>query len=376
MLYSNSSASVTIRFDKKNMFSFAALQAALTINNINVKFSKGPRDGIVIYSLATAQAQRVYQEVSEADTTSIFIAGGPHPSARPHEALEYFHCVVLGEGEQTLPELIGALVENRHLRTVRGIAFKEKGIVKVTKKRPNVRLDDFPPFLKNLKSPIEISRGCPYRCKYCQTPRLFGTKMRHRSVETISKYSRCLTDVRFVSSNSFAYGSDGRHANYLKIKKLLECLKGNVYFGTFPSEVRPEFISDELLELVVSTCVNESIHFGAQSGSDTVLNEMERGHTRHDVEVALDRCLDHGLKPVVDFIFALPTETEEDQVDSLNLADQIVSKGGKIRAHYFTPLPGTPYESASPSTLAKEVDRKLGKLARQNKLTGSWNTHH
>jgi B12-binding domain/radical SAM domain protein len=375
MLYTNSSASVTIRFDKKNMFSFAALQAALTLNNINVKFSKGPRDGIMIYSFASAQAQGIYHEVSEADTTSIFIAGGPHPSARPLEALEYFHCVVLGEGEQTLPELIVALVENRHLRTVRGIAFKEKGIVKVTKKRPNVRLDDFPPFLKNLKSPIEISRGCPYGCKYCQTPRLFGRKMRHRSVETISKYSQYLTDIRFVSSNSFAYGSDGRHANYLKIKKLLECLKGNVYFGTFPSEVRPEFISDDLLELVVSKCVNESIHFGAQSGSDIVLNEMERGHTRNDIEVALDRCLDHGLKPVVDFIFALPTETEEDQLDSLRLVDQIVSKGGKIRAHYFTPLPGTLYESESPSTLAKEVDQKLGKLARQSKLTGSWTSH-
>lgn len=376
MLYTNSSASVTIRFDKKNMFSFAALQAALAINNINVKFANGPRDGIVIYSLATAQAQSVYQEVSEADTTSMFIAGGPHPSARPYEALEYFHYVVLGEGEQTLPELIVALVENRQLKTVRGIAFKENGIIKVTKKRPHVRLDDFPPFLKNLKSPIEISRGCPYSCKYCQTPRLFGRKMRHRSAETISKYSQYLTDIRFVSSNSFAYGSDGRHANYLKIKKLLECLKGNVYFGTFPSEVRPEFISDELLELVVSKCVNESIHFGAQSGSDIVLNEMERGHTRNDIEVALDRCLDHGLQPVVDFIFALPTETEEDQLDSLNLVDQIVSKGGKIRAHYFTPLPGTPYESTSPSTLVKEVDRKLGKLARLNKLTGSWTSHH
>jgi B12-binding domain/radical SAM domain protein len=375
MLYTNSSASVTIRFDKKNMFSFAALQAALAINNINVKFSKGPRDGIMIYSLATAQAQGVYQEVSEADTTSIFIAGGPHPSARPLEALEYFHCVVLGEGEQTLPELIAALVENRDVRTVRGIAFKEKGMVKVTKKRPNVRLDDFPPFLKNLKSPIEISRGCPYRCKYCQTPRLFGRKMRHRSVEAISKYSQYLTDIRFVSSNSFAYGSDGRHTNYLKIKKLLASLNGNVYFGTFPSEVRPEFISDELLELVVSKCVNESIHFGAQSGSDKVLNEMERGHTRNDIEVALDRCLDHGLKPVVDFIFALPTETEEDQVDSLRLIDEIVSKRGKIRAHYFTPLPDTPYESASPSTLAKQVDKKLGKLAREGKLTGSWTSY-
>jgi B12-binding domain/radical SAM domain protein len=196
--------------------------------------------------------------------------------------------------------------------------------------------------------------------------------MRHRSVDVISRYSQYLTDIRFISPNSFAYGSDGKHANYVKIKKLLECLEGKAYFGTFPSEVRPEFISDELLELVASLCANESIHFGAQSGSDTILKEIERGHTRYDIEVALDRCFDHNLKPVVDFIFALPTETEETQLDSLNLIDAIVSKGGKIRAHYFTPLPGTPYESAHPSTLTKEVNKKLGKLARHGKLTGSW----
>jgi len=372
MLYTTPSTSVTIRFDKKNMFSLAALQAALAINDIEVKLFKGPRNGIVIYSLATAQANGVYKEVSEADTKSIFIAGGPHPSARPEEVLKYFDYVVLGEGERTLPELITALVENRNITTVRGIAFKEQGVVKVTEKRPNIQLDDFPPFLKNLKSPIEISRGCPFGCKYCQTPRLFGRKMRHRSVETIVRYSQYLTDIRFISPNSFAYGSDGKCVNYAKIKELLECLKGKTYFGTFPSEVRPEFISDALLELVASQCANKSIHFGAQSGSDTVLKEIRRGHTRYDIEVALDRCLNHGLKPVVDFILALPTETEEDQLDSLNLIDIIVSRGGKIRAHYFTPLPGTPYESAQPSVVAKEVNKKLGKLARCGKLTGSW----
>jgi B12-binding domain/radical SAM domain protein len=259
---------------------------------------------------------------------------------------------------------------------VRGIAFKEKGVIKVTKSRPNIQLDDFPPFLKNLKSPIEISRGCPYGCKYCQTPRLFGRKMRHRSVDSISSYSQYLTDIRFISPNSFAYGSDGQHANYAKIKKLFECLEGKVYFGTFPSEVRPEFISDELLELVASKCSNESIHFGAQSGSDVVLKEIERGHTRYDIEVALDKCCDHNLTPVVDFIFALPTETEEAQSDSLNLIGEIVSKGGKIRAHYFSPLPGTPYENAQPSKLTKEVNKKLGKLARHGQLTGSWTNQH
>jgi radical SAM superfamily enzyme YgiQ (UPF0313 family) len=79
---------------------------------------------------------------------------------------------------------------------------------------------------------------------------------------------------------------------------------------------------------------------------------------------------------VVDFIFALPTETEEAQSDSLNLIGEIVSKGGKIRAHYFSPLPGTPYENAQPSKLTKEVNKKLGKLARHGQLTGSWTNQH
>ena len=61
----------------------------------------GPVDGIMVYSLATAQADRVFDEIRNSSTDSIYIAGGPHPSARPGECLEYFNYVVIGEGEET-----------------------------------------------------------------------------------------------------------------------------------------------------------------------------------------------------------------------------------------------------------------------------------
>ena len=60
----------------------------------------------MLYSFATAQAEEIYREVSQAKTDSIFIAGGPHPSALAEEVLEHFDYVVVGEGEETLPELI------------------------------------------------------------------------------------------------------------------------------------------------------------------------------------------------------------------------------------------------------------------------------
>jgi radical SAM superfamily enzyme YgiQ (UPF0313 family) len=193
------------------MFSLAAIQAILLSQGIEVKFSSRPVDGIMIYSLATPQATDVYREVANSRTRSIFIAGGPHPSARAAEALEHFDFVVIGEGEETLPELILALRGCGDVDEVRGIAFRNPDGIRKTDPRPHVDLDAYPPFIENLRAPIEISRGCPYNCKYCQTPRLFGTKMRHRSAATIVFYSNYLSDIRFISPNAFAYGSDGRH---------------------------------------------------------------------------------------------------------------------------------------------------------------------
>ena len=82
-------------------------------------------------------------------------------------------------------------------------------------------LDSYPPFAKIL-APIEISRGCPWGCAYCQTPRLFGTCMRHRSIPIIAEFARRHKDIRFTSPNSLAYGSDGRRPRLEKVEVAAE----------------------------------------------------------------------------------------------------------------------------------------------------------
>lgn len=333
-----------------------------------------PCDGIMIYSFATSQAQYIFREVHQSKIRPIFIAGGPHPSARPEETLQYFDYVVVGEGEETLPELIRVLQKGGDISSVKGIAFKENDRIVYTGKRDDVDLDMYPAFDPDIMySTIEITRGCPFACAYCQTPQLFGHRMRHRSIDGIARYAQFLGDVRFTSPNAFAYGSDGIHPRPDKIEALLKALPyKRAFFGTFPSEVRPEFISDRLLELVSDYCANTTLNMGGQSGSQRILDMINRGHTVDDIIAGAEKCLQHGFTPVVDFIFGIPHETEDDQHENLKLIKWLTRKGAKVHSHYFTPLPATPFENLSPAPLSRQVGRIMGELALHGKVTGIW----
>ncbi len=364
---------VWFRYHPKNSYSIAAL-----LPLVEADLSRQPKDGIMLYSFATAQAKEVYAEVDRARAfgaaQAVYIAGGPHPSALPEEALQHFDFVVIGEGEESLPQLIRALESGSDPAAVKGIAFKRQGRVLFTGNREPVDLDLYPPFSRIL-APIEISRGCPWGCTYCQTPRLFGFCMRHRSIEVIERYARRHKDIRFTSPNALAYGSDGRRPRMEKVEALLLALweqKKPIYFGTFPSEVRPDFLTEKALELITRYCANKSLSLGGQSGSPTVLCRIGRGHGREEIEAACDLALEFGLTPQVDFIFGLPQESEEEQRQTLDLVRWIVAKKGKVRAHRFTPLPGTPLWGELPAPLAGEVEACLGRLALEGRVTGSW----
>ncbi|MBU4339496.1 MAG: TIGR04013 family B12-binding domain/radical SAM domain-containing protein [Euryarchaeota archaeon] len=333
-----------------------------------------PCDGIMLYSFATQQAQDVFHEVGMSKKRPIFIAGGPHPSARPEETLRFFDYVVIGEGEETLPELIRTIQNKGDVSSVRGIAFKDKNGIVLTDRRDPVMLDSYPPFgIDGIRSTIEITRGCPFSCAYCQTPQLFGQMMRHRSIDEIVRYSKYLKDVRFTSPNAFAYGSDGTSPRIEKIEALLKNLpRKNIFFGTFPSEVRPEFINDRILELVSDHCANTALCMGGQSGSQRILDLIKRGHTVDDIIAGVEKCLQHGFTPVVDFIFGLPGETEDDQLETLRLIKWLTGKGGTVHSHYFMQLPGTGFENSTPAPLSAQVERTMGKLALAGKTTGVW----
>lgn len=121
---------------------------------------------------------------------------------------------------------------------------------------PLLPLDDFPSFPSGRRyaGPVELTRGCRYACRFCQTPFMFGGRFRHRSVASVREHGRRivsygLRDVRFITPTSLSYGSAGPDPDLDAVESLLAGVReelpphGRIFFGSFPSEVRPEHVA-------------------------------------------------------------------------------------------------------------------------------------
>ncbi len=188
------------------------------------------------------------------DRETIAIAGGPHPMGDPLSLLiNGFDAVCLGEGEITFPEFIlWFLQDNENLDQVPGIAYLDTNMNLVkTKKPPRIDLDRYPPFSvrHGLYRPIEITRGCAWKCRFCQIRSKGNNPVRHRSPDIVRKYAKIIderfrqkgTDIRFISPNALSYGSpDGKTLRLDKVKEMLVKVRevigesGKIFFGSFP----------------------------------------------------------------------------------------------------------------------------------------------
>jgi len=346
---------------------------------------------IVALSFATPNAPTVAQELSRLHALDLpdvtVIAGGPHPSGDSEGTLAMgVDAVVLGEGEGTLPTLVERLLARESIVGLPGVVTQDAdGQVVRGPRSSRGDLDDYPPCgLRHRRfGPIEISRGCPWACSFCQTPFLFGGRMRHRSVEAIAAWLdlACAAGyryARFVTPDAFAYGSeDGKTPNPEAIERLLweagrRVGRDQVYFGSFPSEVRPENVTPEAVALVKKYAANDNLVFGAQTGSPRLLRALRRGHTVEDVYRATEVTARAGLIPYVDFIFGLPGETEEDRELTLRMIADLTAMGGVIHSHTFIPLPGTPLAHAQPGQVDAQWHALLDRLASQGQHIGQW----
>jgi len=346
---------------------------------------------VVALSFATAnlpETSALMAELRRSAPGAFVVAGGPHPSARPAEVLRLgVAAAVVGEGEEALPALLEHLFSGESPAGLPGVAVLSASGELVQGPRPQpIDLDAYPPLgvAHHRFGPIEITRGCPCACTFCQTSFLFGGRMRHRSVEGAVDWVRRAMEggysyVRFTTPNAFAYHSEdnGRTANLDAIERLLREMaalvgKEQVYFGTFPSEVGPETVTPEAVALVRRYCGNDNLIFGAQTGSDRLLRALRRNHTVADATRAAETIVAAGLTPIVDLIFGLPGEEAQDVAATLRLMEDLVAMGAILHTHTFMPLPGTPLESAPPGRVDPALHPILDRLASQGHQIGQW----
>jgi radical SAM superfamily enzyme YgiQ (UPF0313 family) len=222
-----------------------------------------------------------------------------------------------------------------------------------------------------------------YACRFCQTPFMFSARFRHRSVENVRWHVRRmreqgLRDVRFITPTSLSYGSQSTEPNLDAVGELLAAARaeigshGRVFFGSFPSEIRPEHVSVEALRLVRRYCDNDNLIVGAQSGSAGVLAAAKRGHDVAEVCRAVRLGIQEGFRVNVDMIFGMPGEGPADVEASLALARELADLGARIHAHTFMPLPGTPWRDAPPGDVDPATISEVARLSSRGALYGHW----
>lgn len=318
--------------------------------------------------------------------TALHILGGPHASAEPRDcARAGFDLVAAGEGEITMRLLADALDAGEDPRDVPGLAGVGVDGFVPSPGRAVACLDEVPSFAMRQRriGPIEITRGCVYACRFCHTPYVFRASFRHRGVDSVRAHVRWMLSlgkrqVRFLTPTAMSYGAAGADPDLDAVERLLAGVRselpldGRIYFGTFPSEIRPEHATRETLALVKRWADNDNVIIGAQSGSDTVLAAAHRGHDVDCVRTAVDHCAALGLLANVDVIFGMPGESDDDVQATLALCRDLVAAGARIHTHTFLPLPGTPWRDMPPGTVPEPIRAQLGELTARGAAYGSW----
>lgn len=281
------------------------------------------------------------------------LAGGYHITALPHRLPESFDAAVLGEGEETLQELLAATAQegwaSGTLSRVAGIAYHNDGRIAINERRPLLQpLDSLPrplrtpnPFQPN-EATIFTSRGCPYDCIFCASCRHWG-KFRSFSAEyVVAEIEEVLAAQPAV--DSFYLLDDLFIANRPRLRRMVELLeeKGLVPRLRFRGFVRSNLVNEECCELLLRmNC--RSVRFGAESASPRILENLKVGTTTvADHQRCIDLCDRFGIDVGASYMVGNPGETKAD----LQLTyDFIVRNKNKSKVEGFyllTPLPGTP----------------------------------
>jgi B12-binding domain/radical SAM domain protein len=373
-------------YHRLNCYSFNALAGALDadplLTNVSIDLPTNANDlqtitsatlkrhdrVIVAFSVMTCQFEEmrhlIHKLRSDGGSRITIIAGGPHVTACAEEVLDAgVDIAFCGEAELTFPETLRSLAEGQEFAGIQ-------------RSPAQVDIDSFVSISpkRGMFGPIEITRGCAFACSYCQTSHIFGTGLRHRSIDNIARQAASLRSgnrkvVRLLSPNAFSYGSpDGRRLNMKAMRELLIALreavtaKARIIFAHFPSEARPEHITPDTLDMLKEFADNDEIVIGAQSGSRRMLEACHRSHTVESVLTAVSLARKYGYKVIVDFIHGLPGESSEDMRENLAVMEEVVRMGARIHSHIFAPLPQTPFAKEQPGQISPAVKETLKRL--------------
>jgi anaerobic magnesium-protoporphyrin IX monomethyl ester cyclase len=315
------------------------------------------------------------------------IVGGPEPGAYAREYLDAgADVVVFGEGELTMAELLDTFRHNVPYTNVSGIAFLDsEGVMRETAQRPQIADLDGQPW--PARQAIDVgryvktwrdahgkgsvnfitARGCPYKCRWC-SHQVFGQTHRRRNPLLVVDEVEWLLetyspDIVWVSDDVFTI-------NHAWLRTYAAQMKSRGLRIPFECISRADRLNAEMLDLLAELgCFR--IWIGSESGSQRILDAMDRGVKLEQVQQAVAMSRERGIESGMFLMWGY----EDEQLTDIEATIQHVrtSQPDIFFTTVSYPIKGTPYYKAVADKLvqlqpwAASSDREIKIKGRHSK---------
>jgi len=309
---------------------------------------------IGIYSMFSMKHPALQMAKLLKNHCEMLVAGGPLPTLCPENFLDDFDVVAVGEGEETMLELVHAVENHRSLSTVKGIAHKKDNSKKVVYTPPRKLIEDLDslPFPareffdnKSYKSHYQqkfgytttsliTSRGCPFNCDFCSRA-VFGNRFRTRSAANIADE---MENVQKLGYDRIWFADDCFTLNPKRLLHICDEIFGRRLKIDWECLSRVDTIDRETaFKMKQAACVR--VFFGIESGNDAVLALMKKQATAQQARKAVFTAKSAGLEAGAFFIVGYPGETDKTVLDTLKFASSLPLDYLSFTLPY--PIPGT-----------------------------------
>lgn len=266
----------------------------------------------------------------------------------------YVDYAVRGQGEQTFLELLEAIRGHRDLSAILGLSYKGKDGVRHNPERPMRSPSDFPwypyhrlpveryllpTFLGKRTAVHQASIGCPYRCNFCGVVTFSGSREKMEPPERTEAMLRHLVKnygadaVQFYDNNFFL-----REEHTRELADRLAPLNTR-WWCEGRADIMMRYSDATFEALRRAGCA--MIFFGAESGNNQTLKEMNKDLRAEDTLALAARIKHFGIIPEFSIIFGNPKDPEGDTQECIQFIRKLkrLNADAEIIVEHYTPVP-------------------------------------
>jgi anaerobic magnesium-protoporphyrin IX monomethyl ester cyclase len=298
--------------------------------------------GITCGSVTYRRCVEMAKVIKEVCPSCKVVVGGWHASYLPDSVLENpeIDYAIVGEGERAMVELATQITKGSNeqaIAEIPGVAFRFNG--KIVKNPPKLieDIDSIPYPARHLLpmniydrrigylkvEPVDvmnIQRGCPYECSYCETKKLWGSRCRAFSPRRVIAELEYM--VEKFGSKGIYFIDDNFTINKERTIEICHLIKERKLDIQWACDTRVDLLSADLLkEMHEAGC--RTIFFGIQSGSQRILDKLKTHTTREKIVEAFKLCRKADINIACSFMLGIPGETMADMQETYKFAKKL-----------------------------------------------------